>query len=799
MSRLLQLPLARWFAVGFCWLVFGTLGCRRPAYSTQSAPGSASEALERMLEAYRQAETYQDGGQVRLSFTRTQPKQGEEAAVNQAWDYSIAFERPNKLRMHVYQAVAVCDGKQLHATLDFDQVAGQVLTAAAPDKLKSADVYGSDPLLAQALSEGGAAGPPVVLSFLLDDAALDPVLEGAGKPTLLSPEKIDDRTCDRVEVERPDGRLVFWIDQQSYVLRRLEYPTKEFGKSVEAQEGPVTDLALVVELAGAQLDGQIDRVAFQFEAPAGARLVEHFMTAPPLLGQQIADFKFVGLDGQEITRESLAGKVAVLDFWATWCEPCLKSLPNLQKAADRFRDNDKVAFLAVSVDSDDVKNEQVAEVFSKAGLNLPLVRDAHQLAPAAFLIEALPTTVLLGPDGKVQDFEAAYNPDLAEQLAVKIEKILAGKNIFEDTLAQYAQGGEPAPDEQPAATVEIAARSEPTKIKLSPAWTCRELSQPGNLLAVADADGRGRLFALDGWRTVVELGGDGQPLSKHELDLPKQANEAVVSFLRTGVDADGTRYFAGTANSVQQLFVFDAQWKRLLTYPQSSHPGITDVQFTDLDGDGKVELCVGYWGPEGVECLTIDGMRRWKNSASENTLRLAAGGLSPDGQRRLLTTNAQGRLAPINGDGKDQPPLEAGKRFVELVFAADLDGDGQAEFCGIGPAKAAQEGPLRRNAVIGISPAGDELWQYDLPPGLPANGALEYVSYGHLLEGPAGQWVIAGADGSIHLLAADGQLIDRFNYGSAISGIAVAQLDEEPMLVVASDKSIEAWRPPFHK
>lgn len=801
MSRSIHSPMARWFALGCCLLLYGTLGCRRSTYSSssQSAPASGSEVLERMLAAYRQAETYQDGGQVRLSFKRQQPKQGDDAEVNQSWDYSVALERPNKLRMHVYQAVAVCDGKQLHATLDFEQVAGQVLTRSAPEKMKSSDVYGSDPLLAGVLHEGGAAGPPVVLSFLLDDAALAPVLEGAGKPKLLAPEKIDDRSCYRVEVERPDGRLVFWVDQKSYVLRRLEYPTKDFAKSVEEQEGPVSDLALVVELTGAQLDGEIDRAAFEFEAPEGARLVEQFVTAPPLLGQPIAEFKFVGLDGQEVTRESLLGKVVVLDFWATWCEPCLKSLPNLQKAADRYRENDQVAFLAVSVDAEDVKNEQVADALAKIGVTLPVARDAHQLAPAAFLIEALPTTVLLGPDGKVQDFEAAYNPDLAEQLGVKIEKLLAGQNIYEETLAQYAHaGGEAAPDAQPGApaqppvTVEIAPRSEPSHVTLASAWTCRELAQPGNLLSVTEADGRGRLFALDGWRTVVELGADGQPLAKHELDLPKQPDEAVVSFLRTGLDADGARYFVGTANSVQQLFVFDADWKRLLAYPATGHPGITDVQVADLNGDGKVELCIGYWGPEGVECVAFDGTRLWQNKSLENTLRLAAGA-GADGKPRLLATNLQGRVVPIDADGKEQPPLEAGKRFVELVFAADLDADGRAELCGIGPVKAEAAGPVRHNAVIGISPAGEEQWHYDLPPGLPANGALEYVTSGNLLDPSAAQWVVAGADGSIHLLAADGKLIDRFNFGSAISGIAVARFDAQPALVVAGANGIEAF------
>ena len=124
MSRTVSLP-ARWFAAGYCLLACGAVGCR-PASSTPAAPAAASEGLERMLEAYRQAETYQDGGQVRLGFQRTKPKQGEDAKVNQAWDYSIALQRPNKLRLHVYQAVAVCDGKQLHATLNLEQVAGQV-------------------------------------------------------------------------------------------------------------------------------------------------------------------------------------------------------------------------------------------------------------------------------------------------------------------------------------------------------------------------------------------------------------------------------------------------------------------------------------------------------------------------------------------------------------------------------------------------------------------------------------------------------------------------------------------------
>lgn len=748
---------------------------------------SAGEVLERMVAVYHEARTYQDSAQVRLHFKKQNDKND---AVNQNWDYSIAFERPNKLRMHVYQSVVVSDGKQLHAVVNLDEVRGQVLRSSAPEKLTPPSIFDTDPLLSQVLTQGGAAGPPLLLPLLLEEASLDPVLEGAEKPALLAPEKIEGESCYRVEVKRPDGRLVFWIDQKNFVLRRIEYPTDDFRKGVEEKEGPVTELALTVELTGAKADGEIEPAAFQFEEPEGARLVQQFMVPPPLLGQRIGDFKFRGLDGAEVNRESLAGKVAVIDFWATWCAPCLKSLPNLQRVAERYRDNDKLVFVAVSVDNDEVNDDAVREKFSEAKLSLPIARDPDIAARGVFLVESLPTMVILSADGVVQDYENVFDPELAESLPPKLEKILAGENIYEETLRQFAA---PTPaaatSESQVAVSPLAQRSDPEKLTMSTLWTCREVTSPGNVLAI-EGD---RVIVLDNWQTIVELDAEGGVAARHRLDLPRQPEEAVVSFLRTAVDAQGNRYFVGSANGVQQLFVFDADWKRLLAFPtDGTHPGITDVELADLDRDGTPEIITGFWGPNGVQCVSLAGQRLWTNKSCENVLRLATI-YSADAPTHLLATSAAGNIVPIDETGREGKPWNADKQFVQLVFTADLDGDDTTEICAIGPSKTGDEIKPGENAAIGLSPTGEVLWQYNLPAGVPANGALEFVTSGNLVSND-GQWIIAGADGSIHILSAEGKLIDRFNSGLALGGIAVAELNGRPALILSSPDGVEARR-----
>jgi thiol-disulfide isomerase/thioredoxin len=130
-------------------------------------------------------------------------------------------------------------------------------------------------------------------------------------------------------------------------------------------------------------------------------------------------FKLTKVDGSTMEMNSFRGKVIVINFWATWCGPCLTELPLFEKTMAKFKNDEDVVFLALTTDED---RELVAPYLKQYKFEIP-VSHAEYL-DEFFVVTSIPTTIILDRKGEVAFRQAGYNPraDFVALLTEKIEE-----------------------------------------------------------------------------------------------------------------------------------------------------------------------------------------------------------------------------------------------------------------------------------------------------------------------------------------------------------------------------------------
>ena len=106
-------------------------------------------------------------------------------------------------------------------------------------------------------------------------------------------------------------------------------------------------------------------------------------------------FDLKALDGATLDSQHLAGKVVLLNFWATWCGPCKEEMPSLARLQSQF-DPGQVRVLTVTAD---IHPKEIKQFLDHLGIKLPVLFDEDQDLSRRFTVRGLPTTVLIDQDG----------------------------------------------------------------------------------------------------------------------------------------------------------------------------------------------------------------------------------------------------------------------------------------------------------------------------------------------------------------------------------------------------------------
>ncbi len=116
-------------------------------------------------------------------------------------------------------------------------------------------------------------------------------------------------------------------------------------------------------------------------------------------GHSVTDMQasFKNINGETVSLKDLKGKVVVMNFWATWCPPCIKELPSLQKLSKELAGEKDIVFMAIEVDQD---IDKAAKFMAKNKYTLPLYTLDSPL-PAELASESIPVTIVLAKNGDI--------------------------------------------------------------------------------------------------------------------------------------------------------------------------------------------------------------------------------------------------------------------------------------------------------------------------------------------------------------------------------------------------------------
>lgn len=806
------------FLLSTLLLMHSWAGCAKPPATPPSLAKTQAASLEdadesvtarvRPTETYAQMKEYSDQVEMQLTYHLDDGTQ----EVNTT-SLTTKFLRPNFLSYKVVsddnEVAVVSDGKQISARI-VDPLTGnfanQVVVVDAPTTLSIAKLYEVTELVDPIAPDvrlsalmGAAAGIDMTpLSLLLGDGKLTHLLRGAVSVSSVAEDRqpVESDSDWVAEQDTPEGTYRFIFSSSRETLRRIEFPT-----STENLPPGISRVELIADIHYTQERATENDFAFE---PDGQR-VSHFVLPPlplttALLGKSLGDIAFANASGRERNILAADEQLVVL----TWVHDHPSSrvvVEQLTQVDNRF-DNPRIRFVYLSA-----MKSQAAGLLARWGSESSEAWfDRDTIGRDLLNVTEAPTTVVLGENNSVQYFGVGANPNVGNDIAVVLEKLLAGENVAKETLKLAAHAREAYRQQLALAksgdgreeliAPALPAPTTPERLSLAERWKNTDLSEPGSMLVLPGK--KQQILVTEGWNQVAVVSPDGTISRRIKLDLP---DDSGITLIRAGRGERDRALIAAGTKGGRRVFVFDFAGKLVMQYPRLPRESLVgDFAVADLDANGDPEVLVAWQGNAGVEAIALDGQRRWTNRVLPGIASLTVSPIpSATDQKSIIVVGDSGLVYMIDAGGRTVRELT----HPELGIHHAVAWPGTAH--GFPALMRTDDVPMGINAaihccfslmtsgesqIVGKSRDWKAIWTHTLPGGAYQHQLDQAQSIELPSVGPT--WVFAGADGSMHFVSVDGQFTDSFFVGSQIRGFAGMRIEDSSVLVLATDHGVAA-------
>ena len=457
------------------------------------------------------------------------------------------------------------------------------------------------------------------------------------------------------------------------------------------------------------------------------------------------DIAVTTLDGRSIRLSELKGKRVILDFWATWCGPCVREIPHFVELRKMIPEDELVI---VGISDEDA--EDLIEFLKGKNVTYPIA-SATDLPEPYCDVEGIPTTFFIDRNGVIQNIEVGYR-ELAQ-----LEQLAKAADFVGDARAA------------PQAYVSELLPAE-NSLELIPEWS--KAFQNGQSLAKADwnADGQDEILVPDTGAVLHVLNLDGE--ETETVKLP-----SLFSQIEVGRHSSGLRLLGYTVWS-PKVTVMDVKGE--IQWESPTDGGVNNAHFGDLDGDGIDEVIVGYNGDAGIRAFTADGKLLWHFKDIGNVWTLAVVSAQGSNPARVVSTEAGGTVRLFDGAGKHLRTLKPLSQYLTHVDAL-RDKDGPLRLIG------------KHEFVVAFDQDEGIAWRLKgLKPG---SSTHPEFAHGDLDGDGISEWLFVDITGELVAVNIAGRKLASEPDQSKSKGFLIVDSSDGKLLVTLNAGSITAFKP----